>query len=321
MIPIDKTSQKIGISASLSGMGRRIAAQRRRYSARWWRQCACSLAKRKKGGDAFKELGISGTRNCKTQSRRLFSRVIEELQGMEEGTKRTYLAQQLLGRGSTEFGALLNTSAEETQKMKDRVHGLNGVMSDESVKAAAAFQDQLQDMNTALSGLQRGITNEFLPSITAVMSGLTEIFAGNYEQGKEEIAKGIESIIEQFENLTPEISEIGKSLISTLGESVIQNAPELLEMVTSVLDFVIASFIENAPLLIDSAVEMVNTLAKGISENLPLLIPSTVDAVLKICDTLLNNVDKIIDAGFTSVRARRRAHTGAAGAHRQGSGR
>ena len=296
---IDKTSQKIGISAeayqewdavlqhSGADIGTLVASMR------------VLSQEAEKGGDAFKELGISEQEIAKLSQEELFSRVIEELQGMEEGTKRTYLAQQLLGRGSTEFGALLNTSAEETQKMKDRVHELNGVMSDESVKAAAAFQDQLQDMNTALSGLQRGITNEFLPSITAVMSGLTEIFAGNYEQGKEEIAKGIESIIEQFENLTPEISEIGKSLISTLGESVIQNAPELLSMVTSVLDFVIASFIENAPLLIDSAVEMVNTLAKGISENLPLLIPSTVDAVLKICDTLLNNVDKIIDAGFT----------------------
>ena len=296
---IDKTSQKIGISAeayqewdavlqhSGADIGSLVASMR------------VLSQQAEKGGDAFKELGISEQEIAKLSQEELFSRVIEELQGMEEGTKRTYLAQQLLGRGSTEFGALLNTSAEETQKMKDRVHELNGVMSDESVKAAAAFQDQLQDMNTALSGLQRSITNEFLPSITAVMSGLTEIFAGNYEQGKEEIAKGIESIIEQFENLTPEISEIGKSLISTLGESVIQNAPELLSMVTSVLDFVIASFIENAPLLIDSAVEMVNTLAKGISENLPLLIPSTVDAVLKICDTLLNNVDKIIDAGFT----------------------
>ena len=298
---IDKTSQKIGISAeayqewdavlqhSGADIGSLVASMR------------VLSQQAEKGGDAFKELGISEQEIAKLSQEELFSRVIEELQGMEEGTKRTYLAQQLLGRGSTEFGALLNTSAEETQKMKDRVHELNGVMSDESVKAAAAFQDQLQDMNTALSGLQRGITNEFLPSITAVMSGLTEIFAGNYEQGKEEIAKGIESIIEQFENLTPEISEIGKSLISTLGESVIQNAPELLEMVTSVLDFVIASFIENAPLLIDSAVEMVNTLAKGISENLPLLIPSTVDAVLKICDTLLNNVDKIIDAGFMLI--------------------
>lgn len=296
---IDKTSQKIGISAeayqewdavlqhSGADIGTLVASMR------------VLSQEAEKGGDAFKELGISEQEIAKLSQEELFSRVIEELQGMEEGTKRTYLAQQLLGRGSTEFGALLNTSAEETQKMKDRVHELNGVMSDESVKAAAAFQDQLQDMNTALSGLQRGITNEFLPSITAVMSGLTEIFAGNYEQGKEEISKGIESIIEQFENLTPEISEIGKSLISTLGESVIQNAPELLSMVTSVLDFVIASFIENAPLLIDSAVEMVNTLAKGISENLPLLIPSTVDAVLKICDTLLNNVDKLIDAGFT----------------------
>lgn len=298
---IDKTSQKIGISAeayqewdavlqhSGADIGTLVASMR------------VLSQEAEKGSDAFKELGISEQEIAKLSQEELFSRVIEELQGMEEGTKRTYLAQQLLGRGSTEFGALLNTSAEETQKMKDRVHELNGVMSDESVKAAAAFQDQLQDMNTALSGLQRGITNEFLPSITAVMSGLTEIFAGNYEQGKEEISKGIESIIEQFENLTPEISEIGKSLISTLGESVIQNAPELLSMVTSVLDFVIASFIENAPLLIDSAVEMVNTLAKGISENLPLLIPSTVDAVLKICDTLLNNVDKIIDAGFMLI--------------------
>ena len=46
---------------------------------------------------------------------------------------------------------------------------------------------------------------------------------------------------------------------------------------------------------------MIVTLATGIGEALPQLIPTIVDAVVLICTTLLNNMDKILDAAFSIV--------------------
>lgn len=69
-----------------------------------------------------------------------------------------------MGRGATELGALLNTSAEDTQKMIDDVHNLGGVMSDEAVKASAQFQDSLQNLQTAFAGVKNKAMSDLLPA-------------------------------------------------------------------------------------------------------------------------------------------------------------
>ena len=73
------------------------------------------------GNAAFDTLGISMEEIQSMDSEELFSATITALQDMDDETERTYAASQLLGRGATELGALLNTSAEDTQAMKDRV--------------------------------------------------------------------------------------------------------------------------------------------------------------------------------------------------------
>lgn len=292
---IDKTSQKIGISAEAYQEWDAVMQHSGTSVSTLQGSMRVLSQQAEKGGEAFKKLGISEKEVADLSKEDLFSRVIEGLQGMEEGTERTVLAQQLLGRGAMEYGALLNTTAEETQKMKDRVHELNGVMSDESVKAAAAFQDQLQDMNTALDGLKRNITNEFLPSITEVMSGLTDIFSGDYDEGVNRISEGIDAIVERFSELPSRISEVGKNIISALGEAIVQNIPDLLSVGADTINFLLTSIIENAPNLVDGAFTIVSTLAQGIADNLPVLVPSAIDAVLKVGETLLDNIDTIID--------------------------
>lgn len=121
------------------------------------------------GSEAFTQLGISQEEIANMSQEQLFERTISALQNVEDSTQRTYLAGKVLGRGATELGALLNTSAEDTQAMRDRVRELGGVMSEDAVKAAAAYQDSLQDMQTAFSGLSRNLLAEFLPSVTSVM--------------------------------------------------------------------------------------------------------------------------------------------------------
>ena len=167
---IDKMSQKMGISAEAYQEWDAIM-QHSGTSIEALKPSMKTLAQQaEKGSDAFQKLGISEEEVATLSQEDLFARVISGLQGMEEGTERTAITAQLLGKGATELGALLNTSAEETQAMRDRVHELGGVMSDEAVKAAAAYQDQLQDMQTAFSGLSRNLMSEFLPDMTNVMS-------------------------------------------------------------------------------------------------------------------------------------------------------
>jgi hypothetical protein len=123
---------------------------------------------------AFERLGMSmdDVKNMSTED--IFANVIAGLQNMEEGTERTAIATDLLGRGAMELGPLLNTSAEDTQAMLDRVDALGGVMSDDSVKAAAAFQDAVQDLTTSIQGNVRNMASTVLPILTDVIEYINE---------------------------------------------------------------------------------------------------------------------------------------------------
>ena len=89
------------------------------------------------GNEAFQTLGITEEQIASMSGEELFGATIEALQNVEDETQRTYLAGQLLGRGATELGPLLNMSSEELNEMKQQAHDLGGVLSDEAVKDAA----------------------------------------------------------------------------------------------------------------------------------------------------------------------------------------
>ena len=253
--------------------------------------------------------------------------IIGKLQEMPEGTERAALATELLGRSAMELGPLLNTSAEETQAMKDRVHELGGVMSDEAVKNAAAFQDQLQDMQTSFQGVQRSLTSQFLPSLTTVMGGLTEIFSGNSEEGLALINEGINAVVTNLSSVIPELMTIGTNIVMALGDAIIQNLPTLITagvdmlvtliqgiiealpmIIPAVIDgimLIVNTLIENAPLLIDGALALLMGLVDGLIQNLPTLIPAVVDMVLTIVDKLTqpDTLVMLIDAALQLIIA------------------
>ena len=298
---IDKMSQKIGISAEAYQEWDAVM-QHCGASIDQLRPAMKTLAtEAQTGNEAFQQLGISEEEVATLSQEDLFARVITGLQSMEEGTERTYIASQLLGRGATELGALLNTSAEDTQAMRDRVHELGGVMSDEAVKAAAGFQDQLQDMQTAFAGLKRGMMSNFLPSLTTVMSGLTEIFSGNYDDGINQITEGINEVITNISNALPALIEVGGSIIEALAEAIIVNLPNIMPALVDLVLNIANMIIENLPLLIETGLQMILQIALGIAEALPDLIPTIVDVVITIVETLIDNIDLLIDASVALI--------------------
>lgn len=274
-----------------------------------------------KGSDAFAQLGISEEQIATMSQEELFNATIAGLQGVTDETQRTALAAELLGRGATELGPLMNMTAEETEAMRQQVHDLGGVMSNDAVKAAAAYKDSLQNMQTAISGLKNKLAGDLLPSVTTVMDGLTLLFSGgDTDEAMEMIGEGIDQLCEKLEELIPQVMEIGGQILMKLAEAIIENLPTLIDTGMEILNMVIQGIIENLPklleagmqiitglvdatlqnlpMLIEVALQMIITLANGIVEQLPTLIPAIIEIVLQVVNTLIENLPLLIEGAI-----------------------
>ena len=302
---IDKMSQKMGMTAEAYQEWDAVM-QHSGTSMETMKASMKTLANAaESGNDAFALLGITEEDLATLNQQELFERTIEGLQNMEDGTQRTYVAGQLLGRGATELGALLNTSAEDTQAMRDRVHELGGVMSDEAVKAAAHYQDSLQDMQTAFQGLSRGLTQEFLPGITTTMDGLAELFTGNGESGLALISQGIDGLLGSLTEQLPKFMEIGLGIVESLSTALIDNLPKLAETAIPIITELTKHLIQNLPKIIEAGTEILFALVDGIIDALPELIPAVVEVTLTIVEKLTepDTLMKLIDAAFQIIGA------------------
>lgn len=302
---IDKMSQKMGISATAYQEWDAIL-QHSGTSIDGMQRGMMTLSKAAaEGSDAFQKLGISQEAVASMNQDELFAATIKGLQGMEEGSERTALAQKLLGGAAKELGPLLNTSAEETEAMRQRVHDLGGVMSDEAVKAAAAYQDSLQDMGTSLDGLKRGIFAEFMPGITGVMNGLTDIFGGNADSGVSKINDGISDMVNKISDGLPKVLEVGGKIITGLVQAITENLPQIVEQGAAVIQELAVGIVKQLPQLVKSGLEIIVSLADSISKSLPELIPTIVDVILEIVEVLTDpeNLKMLIEAALKIIIA------------------
>lgn len=316
---IDKMSQKMGISiekyqewdAVLKHSGSSMETMKASMKT-----LATAV---EKGNDAFEKIGLTQEDLAKMSQEEIFEATIAGLQNVENETERTYLAGQLLGRGATELGALLNTSAEDTQAMRDRVRELGGVMSEDAVKAAAKYQDTLQDLQTGFEGLKRNLISNFLPGITTVMEGLTALSTGDYDLGVEKIGEGIDNFIDETTEKLPAFIDVGFRIIEKISESVTTNLPKLVEMgakvivmlingiskslpslvpvVVTALGNVAMAIIDNLPTILTAALSLITTLANAIlTEGLPMLIQMLPDFIVGIVDFILSASTQITEA-------------------------
>ena len=278
---IDKMSQKLGISATayqewdavLKHSGTSIDSMSRGMQT--LQKNAVNSA------DKFEKLGITQEQLAEMSTEELFAATIEGLQNMGEGAERAALASELLGGSAKELGALLNTSAEDTKAMRDRVHELGGVMSDEAVKAAAKYQDTLQDMQTALAGVKRGVQADFLPAITTVMEGLTELFSGG--DGFAKIDEGINLFTERISEALPKVVEAGTKIVLSLTQAIANNLPTIVESIVKVIG-------DNASTILKAGESIIMALGGMIYDG----IPKVFDFLVKSLKSFISRIPQIM---------------------------
>ena len=99
----------------------------------------------------FDRLGLS-LEDLKGLSREdLFATVVASLQGVTDETERAALANDMFGKSGQELLPLFNLTQEELQGLMDECEEYGMVMSDDTVKASAAFQDSLTKLKGAFN--------------------------------------------------------------------------------------------------------------------------------------------------------------------------
>lgn len=144
---------------------------------------------------ALEELGISAAEAMTATPEELFDMVVTGLQDVDEGTRRAYLADKLLGEAAKELNPLLNMSADETASLKDEVNALGGVMSDQLVDQSAKFADSQTNLQIAWDGVKYHLAEKTLPGMTQTVDGLTQMLTGDFAGGLTTTADGVVSYL------------------------------------------------------------------------------------------------------------------------------
>lgn len=270
---IDKASQKLGISAKAYQEWDAVLQHSGTSIDSMGIGMKTLATKAAEGSDAFKALGISQQQAAAMSREDLFSQTITALQNVQDANQRAQLAQELFGRSAMELGPLLNTSAADTQAMKDRVHELGGVMSDEAVKAAAKYQDSLQDMQTALEGAKRNLLSEFLPAMTTVMDGIADLMTG---KGTDKITEGIGQFMDKLGEVLPVAMDVGVDILLALAEGIIDGLPRLVDKAPEIIVKLVEALIRLAPKILEAGIRIMVSLASGLIRG----IPEAISAIL-----------------------------------------
>lgn len=171
---LTKTSQAIGIeveqlsalefAAKLSGVEFASLTSGLGRFARVINDAYNGLATAKR---SFDQLGISIKNSDGTlkSSEQLIDEIADRFAQMEDGVKKTAIAQELFGRSGAQLIPLLNQGADGIKTMTDEAERLGLVIDEKTGKAAEQFNDNLTRLRSVVTGTGRELTKELLPSM------------------------------------------------------------------------------------------------------------------------------------------------------------
>lgn len=306
---IDKQSQKLGISAEnyqkLSYAMERSGADVEDFK-KGTMNITKELANMQNGvdgaGSMFDQLGISvqnADGSFKSTEDVLLS-TIDALSNMQDETQRNALANSVFGKSYQEILPLLNSGSDGIRQLMDEAEQYGMVMSDDAVKASAAFEDSLTKLKGTITGVKNALMSQLLPGFKSITDGFAELVSGN-EEGSDMIKSGIQSAIGSVKKMIPE----AVSLLSTIGAAILEEAPSVLESLASsivellpeALDFALNDILPN---LLESVLSIAGQLFTSISESLPDLMTSLAESFSNIvtelfsADNITNFVNQLL---------------------------
>lgn len=168
--------------------------------------------------DKFEALGISVTNadgSMKTADQML-GELANKFSSMPDGVQKTADAVDIFGKSGTELLPFLNLGAQGIDALKQEAQELGVVLSTEASNAAGEFNDNLDRMAAAVSGVANKAAGELLPALNDVSSMLVEVAKNEASVGvaTDVVKAAVGGLINVFQTIAVVGSDVGFVFLS-----------------------------------------------------------------------------------------------------------
>ena len=121
---------------------------------------------------AFTAVGISVEQIRKLSPDQLFEATAKGISQLQDGSTKTAVTMQLMGRGAAENIPFINKMGNELEGLKDKAAQVGVVLSGVDQAALAAFSDRTNELGQDVKGLSNQLAIALLPALTSVVGQL-----------------------------------------------------------------------------------------------------------------------------------------------------
>lgn len=220
--------------------------------------------------------------------------IIEGLQGMENQTDKTALAQELFGnRAYQQLMPILNQEKGYVDDLFESMEDLGLVISDDVIKAGAALGDKLDQLKLTFKNVGASIMADLFPQLELVIDGLQGMATGA-ESASDKFVEGIVGIVDKLTSALPEVLSGIMSELPSMVPKIVEVLESLLFKVIEVLPTMTQSIADIAVALVDALLKvdwgslLINLFEALIEIAYGQLPNMLLDALILIFDTVID---------------------------------
>lgn len=236
------------------------------------------------------------------------------IKGTKEGFIEAANESGVLGRNIKDTSELTNDEIVKVIEYYAQSAGALGRSAEEARKTIsgsfnmmkASWEDLIKGMSDKDADMS-GLINNFVESVEIVGENLLPVI----EQALNGVAtlidklfpKIAEKIPEIITNILPKLIDSGIKIVQSLLTGIQQNLPSIIQGALQIIQTLAMGILQMLPQIIQIGIQIIIELARGLAQMLPILIPVMVDAVITIVETLLDNIDMLVDAAIQLILA------------------
>lgn len=141
---------------------------------RFSRNVAESLSGNKKIADAFQQVGVGANELKSLGIDEVFARVAEGFSKIPDGAKKAQVGFELFGKSWQDLVPLLNQGRTGIEQAMESARQLGLIVGSDTGKAAEQFNDNLKELQGAVSGLGLSIAHDILPQLNSLVQSTVE---------------------------------------------------------------------------------------------------------------------------------------------------
>lgn len=289
--------------------------------------------------EAYAKLGVSVTNadGSLRDQEQVYWEVIDALGNISNETERDALAMDILGKSAKELNPLIEAGSDTMAQLAQEAHDTGYVMSDETLEAFGAFDDQMQRFNNATDNAKHSLGGVLLPLLGDLAGDGTDLLndfakaiagsGGDIDKMGDAIGDILPKILQTLTKQIPKIVQMISKMVNVIIDVIVDNLPEILDAAMQIIDTLVQTLltpdnltkiinsalkiimtlvqyiIQNLPLIINAAVQIIVAVVQGITQAMPELIPVIIETLVTVTNTLIENLPLLLDCTLQLILA------------------